>query len=444
MSDSPAPPANGTSPPPPPPPPPGFALPPDPATAPHDNLKANLYAAASICWFFAAMFVGLRFYTRGVIIRTLTVSDWCILLAVIFSAGETAALIDQTIHGSGSHLYDLDPTNTSAAMAWFRAAWYGVLTYHLSLFCSKLAILFLYIHIFAFKWARVAGQVLLVIVVIGNIFMIVTTLTACIPLRAYWDMFMPRDGVYCHPQSFWWANTGMHMVQDVLIFLLPMPVVWGITLPLRQKIMLFLVFGCGFVVCFISILRLPKLYQNDMKSHDLTKYYDFTYEAVELSYLTSIEVNGAIVCACALTLKPFFAKFFPKALGSSESGSSSGANRNAAAAANNNMRGPPTIGSMPSKQPLSPAETELKGRIGGSRGGSNSSGRRSNAWLDTSRGYVEIDEWEVDVEMAEGKDFKKDIKDASDSSERESSTERKNDKESVTTGAEVGPGKEDQ
>ncbi|KAK0631429.1 hypothetical protein B0T14DRAFT_2939 [Immersiella caudata] len=365
MSDSPptsGPLANGTSPLPPPPPP--FPLPPDPATAPHDNRRAELYAAAIICWVIAAIFVALRFYTRGVIIRALSISDWCILLAVLFSAGEAAALIDQIIHGSGSHLYDLDPTNTAAAIAWFRAAWYAVLTYHLSIFCSKLAILTLYIHIFAFKWARVAGQILLGVVIIGNLFMLITTLTACIPLRAYWDFMMPRDRVYCHPQSFWWANTGMHMVQDVLIFLLPMPVVWGIHLPLRQKFMLFCVFGCGFVVCFISILRLPKLYQNDMKSHDMTKYYDFTYESVELSYLTSIELNGAIVCACALTLKPFFARFFPRALGSSRS-DSSGAEAGNQAGSGTKMRGPPTIGSMPSKQPLSPAESELKGRIGG-------------------------------------------------------------------------------
>lgn len=399
---------------------PAYALPPDPATAPHDNLKANLYACIIICWIVAAIFVGLRFYTRGILIRALGVSDWFILLALLFSAGEAAACIDQTIHGSGSHLYDLNPADTASAIAWLRAAWYGVLTYLMSLFFSKLAILSLYIHTFtAFRWARLAGQILLGIVIVTNVFMLITTLTACIPLYAYWDIFLPREGVYCHPQSFWWANTGMHMVQDVLIFLLPMPVVWSIMLPQRQKLMLFVVFGCGFVVCFISILRIPRLYRNDIKSHDFTKYYDFTYESAELSYLTSIELNGAIVCACALTLKPFFNKFFPAILGSSRSKSSS-------TGVNGNVRGPPTIGSLPTSKPLSPAETELKGRIGGSRGGSNGSGRKSNPWLDGSRGYVEIDEWGADVEMAEGLRAKKDIsKEGSDSSMRESSNERK-------------------
>lgn len=128
-----------------------------------------------------------------------------------------------------------------------------------------MSILALYINLFAFKWARRAGQVLMVIVVLTTIFMLVTTLTAAIPLYAYWDFRVPRDQVYMHPQSFWWASTGMHMseclptrgimltsmltnpVTDVLIFLLPMPVVWSILLPRRQKLMLFGVFGIGFV-----------------------------------------------------------------------------------------------------------------------------------------------------------------------------------------------------
>lgn len=184
----------------------------------------------------------------------------------------------------------------------------------------------------------------------------------------------------------------MHMATDVLIFLLPMPVVWNITLPIRQKLMLFGVFGIGFVVCFISILRLPKLHQNHKRTEEMMMGigYDFTYDAAELMYLTSVEVNGAIVCACGMTLKPFIAKFFPGLIGSLASGSSG--------QRQSDVRGPPTIGSLPTKAPISPADSELMGKIGGSIG----SGRRGSGWLDGSNRYVEIDEWGVDVELAEG------------------------------------------
>lgn len=143
----------------------------------------------------------------------------------------------------------------------------GILFYLLSLCFSKVSILLLYIHLFAFKWARLAGQILLAIVIISNIYMLITTCTACIPLKSYWDFTMEKK--YCHPQSIWWSNTGLHMgslppsaraslnnhiskltpqpVTDFLIFLIPMPVVWTIMLPKKQKLMLFGVFGLGFM-----------------------------------------------------------------------------------------------------------------------------------------------------------------------------------------------------
>lgn len=145
-------------------------------------------------------------------------------------------------------------------------------------------------------------------------------------------------------------------------------------------------------VCFISILRLLQLIrvQGDQ---------DFTYAAAELSYLTAVEVNGAIVCACVMTLKPLLARFFPRLLGSRRASGSSGASASASASRHRNRRrnrasetlvgGPPTIGSRPSKAPLSAVDMEMMGKFG-----------RSATWAEN--GYVEIDDtWAADVELAE-------------------------------------------
>ncbi|KAK3900077.1 hypothetical protein C8A05DRAFT_17579 [Staphylotrichum tortipilum] len=373
--------------------------PPQPAL-PHDSLKPNIIIACALCWWIAAFFVGLRFYTRGVIIRVLGWSDWSILLALIFSGATCAGVIEQAIHGAGHHVWDLDPNDFASAIAWGRAAWYGILFYLLSLAFSKLAILLLYIHLFTFKWARVAGQVLFGIVVVSHLYMALVTFTACIPLNSYWDFTVPKK--YCHPQSVWWSNTGLHMVTDFLIFLLPMPVVWTIKLPRRQKLILSAVFGFGFIVCFISILRLLQLLHAQTDP-------DFTYAAAFLSYLTAVEINGAIVCACVMTLKPLLSRFWPRFLGSlGSSRSRSGyphhqyRGRNGAAGGKNNRRasdtlvgGPPTIGSLPSKRQL-----QWKGAVG-----ALDSVDREVVWVDG--GYVEIDDgdggdpWGADVELAE-------------------------------------------
>lgn len=72
-----------------------------------------------------------------------------------------------------------------------------------------MAILLLYIHLFAFKWARKAGQVLFGVVIISHIYMTIVAFTACIPLESYWDFTITKK--YCHPQSMWWSSTGLHM-----------------------------------------------------------------------------------------------------------------------------------------------------------------------------------------------------------------------------------------
>ncbi|EGS17100.1 uncharacterized protein CTHT_0074290 [Thermochaetoides thermophila DSM 1495] len=363
-----------------------------PEDIPHDTRQVNIIVSASVCWVIAAFFVSLRFYTRGVIIHVLSWSDWCILLALIFAGATCAGLIDQAIHGSGRHVWDLDSTDTDGAIAWSRAAWYSILFYHLTLSFSKLSILLLYIHIFAFKWARKAGIVLLVVVLIVSVYMMLCTFTACIPLHSYWD-FRYTGKKYCHPQSIWWSNTGLHMVTDFLIFMLPMPVVWTIKLPRRQKVILSFVFGFGFLVCFISILRLLKL----IKMHTRPDP-DWTYWAASLSYLTAVEVNSAIICASVMTLKPLLAKFWPRLLSSnpySDSSSNSGGVRNRYRGSIG-PGGPPTIGSKPSKvMRLSPVD-EMMVSIERSATGGGKKGR----------GYVELEDngsstWNVDVEQLE-------------------------------------------
>jgi len=69
-------------------------------------------------------------------------------------------------------------------------------------------------------------------------------MTLCIPLQAYWDSSIHGD---CKPISYMWAAIGLHIATDFLIFLIPIPVVWSMIIPIRQKIGLILIFALGFL-----------------------------------------------------------------------------------------------------------------------------------------------------------------------------------------------------
>ena len=81
---------------------------------------------------------------------------------------------------------------------------------------------------------------------------------------------------------------------------------------------------------------------------------DYFYSMAPLSCWTMVETNGAIVCACLMTLKPFVVSVFPRIF--STSGSSSGVTK---PGSDRWAPFPPTIGTKDPKSPRHMRETSL-------------------------------------------------------------------------------------
>jgi len=123
----------------------------------------------------------------------------------------------------------------------------SILFYELSLWCSQVSILLLFLRIWTFPRVNRAAFLLLIVVMLYNAAVFATVLTACIPLRAFWDFELQRQGAYCHAKAIWWANTYVHVITDFMIYLIPMPVILRARFPRRQKILLFVLFAFGFL-----------------------------------------------------------------------------------------------------------------------------------------------------------------------------------------------------
>lgn len=129
-----------------------------------------------------------------------------------------------------------------------KTGWWTVFFYGLSLYCSQVSIMLLYIRIWNFPWVRRVAYVLLAGVLVYNLLVMIMVLTACIPLHAWWDIPLQLSGtVYCHKKAIWWANTYLHIIFDFLVYLLPMPVILQVRFPTRQKVLLFVLFAFGFL-----------------------------------------------------------------------------------------------------------------------------------------------------------------------------------------------------
>lgn len=210
---------------------------------PHNSVQVNLAVCAITTWLISAVFVGFRTYTRLRILKKFGWEDICIILSLLFAGGVCAGAVDQIVHGVGKHVWDI---RFEDYIPLVRAQWYTILFYFLSLAFTKLSILLLYHSIFTFQSIHVAVYIVAGIVILSNIWTLVSAVTACIPLQAYWDYEL-HAGAHCWGYTVWWANVALHMGTDWLIFLMPLPVIWRLTLPRRQKLVLVGVFAVGFV-----------------------------------------------------------------------------------------------------------------------------------------------------------------------------------------------------
>ncbi|KAK5659750.1 hypothetical protein OQA88_961 [Cercophora sp. LCS_1] len=246
---------------------------------------------------FALFAVGLRFYVRCAMLRSVKSEDWLMLVSMIFSFIAGAFLIVETRHGIGKHMTDVSRAEMTA---YLKFSYFQTLFYNLSILFTKLSILVLYLRVLTHEWVRKLTWVVIAIVAIYNAWAIAMYLTMCIPIQRMWDPTVPGK---CHPWSVWWALTYLHIITDFMIFLVPLPVLVPMTIPMRQKAGLLAVFMVGLFVCLVSVIRTVWL-------DKLLYVEDVTWEMAVIANWSSAEMNVAIVCGCMPALKPILSKVF--------------------------------------------------------------------------------------------------------------------------------------
>ncbi|KAE8359594.1 hypothetical protein BDV27DRAFT_135822 [Aspergillus caelatus] len=130
----------------------------------------------------------------------------------------------------------------------------------------------------------------------GNIFQ-------CHPVQYYYDTTL--NG-HCMPgqTKLFQTSACLSLVEDVIILLLPMPVVWRLRITVQQKIGLTIVFSLGALVCIFSLLRVIEF--NHFHTDDLAS------SSAKESVWTALELNVAIICGCLPLFKPLVHRFLGK------------------------------------------------------------------------------------------------------------------------------------
>jgi hypothetical protein len=106
-----------------------------------------------------------------------------------------------------------------------------------------------------------------------------------------------------------YAAAASGIAQDLIILILPLPVIATLQMHLKKKILTLLMFSLGVFILITSCIRLKALVQ-------FAKSLNPTWDYVDAVLWTSLEVNISVVIVCAPAIRIFLAQRLPSIFGS--------------------------------------------------------------------------------------------------------------------------------
>lgn len=119
----------------------------------------------------------------------------------------------------------------------------AALAYSTSAMFVKLSLLAFYLRLSPSPTFRLLTYILIFISASFGISSILAAGLQCVPISMRWDS--TQKGHCVNVNVFYFANAGLHILTEILIFILPVQTLWKLHLPLRQKLGLCGLMGLG-------------------------------------------------------------------------------------------------------------------------------------------------------------------------------------------------------
>ncbi|RYN39484.1 hypothetical protein AA0114_g11267 [Alternaria tenuissima] len=174
----------------------------------------------------------------------------------------------------GVHIWELTGHRVNSTMNLISVA---SIIYCPFLASAKLSLLFFYLRLSHIQWFRLCVYASMFVVVGYNIALVFPLIFACTPFRRNWDVTI-TEGSCIDRTPLYMATAVLNMATDILLLILPIPMVVKLQMPRAQKAGLICIFGVG------SLL---------------------------------IEANLIIITGCLPTMRLFFRHVAPRLIGES-------------------------------------------------------------------------------------------------------------------------------
>ncbi|KAK4226108.1 hypothetical protein QBC38DRAFT_481547 [Podospora fimiseda] len=270
------------------------------------NIINQLIVISAVAPALALVFVSARFYTARSVLRTIHKDDWLILPAMVTAIVFSIFIIVMTKYGLGQRLGYLGkhglwkPIGKKfVLLSGFGAA----LTSNVATLFTKCSILVFYLRFSTSRYFTWTIYTILGIVIVANTLGALHAFFVCQPMKRFWTG--PGTPGTCWDQHAWYAwLIIMNCVTDGILLVLPAWILAPLRVGLSQKVGIAAILGTGGFVVGVSILRVV-IMETTKEMEDMTYRFAINY------FWTTVEMNVAIVCACAPCLRPLLAQYFP-------------------------------------------------------------------------------------------------------------------------------------
>ncbi|CAK3852960.1 integral membrane [Lecanosticta acicola] len=251
------------------------------------------------------LFMLLRLYTKAFLAHIFGIDDVALTIAWMMSIALQIMVVylwaEKTI---GVHMWDLciQQANSSILLISVCSILYIPL-----MALAKFSLLLFYRKLSMDRWFKYSVYGVMAFVISYSIALAFSLIFACTPLERNWDITITA-GSCVNKGRIYLATAGLNAATDVILLILPTPMIWQLSVPLVQKIGLACIFGIGSLTLITSLVRLSLL-------PPMVSALDTTWAISTPAIWICVEANLVIICGCLPILRLFFRHVAPRLIG---------------------------------------------------------------------------------------------------------------------------------